>query len=297
MLTVFNIQKFSIHDGNGVRTNIFFKGCPLHCSWCNNPESIDPFPSIMFDERICHQFGDCVTGNGEIIIENNRLVINRESITNPASYNNICASKALFVSGQIKTVQELILEIEKDVPFYNTSDGGVTFTGGEPLAQGPELKDLMIILEKRGINISVETSLHLPWELIEPYVSLVDTFLADLKHVNNEKFSKFTGGNADLVLDNFRKLDQSGRKYVVRVPVIPGFNFTTEELTAIIDFAAQLKNAAEINFIPFHTLAKEKYQMLGRDYPFGNIRNIEKSELVSFVQYAEQKGLIAKILN
>ena len=298
MLTVFNIQRFSIHDGTGVRTNIFFKGCPLHCSWCNNPESIDPAPSIMFDERICHQFGECLTvGKGEIIVENGKLVINRDIITDTGIYNNICPSKALIVSGQQKSISQIIQEIEKDIPFYNMSDGGVTLTGGEPLSQGPELKELIIQLKNRGINVTAETSLHLPWEIIENYVSLIDLFLADLKHLDKDKFFRFTGGDATLVMGNFEKLDSTGSKYIIRVPVIPGFNFSSAELFSIIDFAAQLKNASEINFIPFHTLAKEKYLMLGKEYLFGNHRNIEKTELKPFTEYAEKRGLISKILN
>ena len=298
MLTVFNIQRFSIHDGNGVRTNIFFKGCPLHCSWCNNPESIDPAPSIMFDERICHQFGECLTpGKGEIIVENGKLVINRDIITDTSIYNNICPSKAMIVSGQHKSISQIIQEIEKDIPFYNMSDGGITLTGGEPLSQGPELKDLIIQLKNRGIHVTAETSLHLPWEIIENYVSLIDLFLADLKHLDKDKFFRFTGGDATLVMGNFEKLDSTGSKYIIRVPVIPGFNFSSAELFSIIDFAAGLKNTSEINFIPFHALAKEKYVMLGKEYLFGNQRNIEKTELKPFTEYAEKRGLISKILN
>ena len=298
MLTVFNIQRYSIHDGKGVRTNIFFKGCPLHCSWCNNPESLDPAPSIMFDERICHQFGECFKpGNGEIILENNKLVINRDRISDPAIYNNICPAKAIIVIGQERSILQLLNEIEKDIPFYNMSDGGVTLTGGEPLSQGPELKELVIELKKRGIHVSAETSLHLPWTIIENYINLIDLFLADLKHIDNDKFAKYTGGDANLVMENFKKLDETGNKFIIRLPVIPWFNFSSAELFAIIDFAAGLKNASEINFIPFHTLAKEKYLMLGKDYTFGNHRNIEKAELKPFTEYAEQKGLISKILN
>ena len=141
MLTVFNIQRYSIHDGNGVRTNIFFKGCPLRCLWCNNPESLNFAPSIMFDERICQQFGECLKHNGEIVLENNKLIINRDLITDTTIYDNICPSKALIVSGQEKTILQILEEIEKDIPFYNMSGGGVTLTGGEPLSQGPELKE------------------------------------------------------------------------------------------------------------------------------------------------------------
>jgi pyruvate formate lyase activating enzyme len=252
----------------------------------------------MFDERICHQFAECLkSGNGGISLENDKLVINRDLIPDSTIYNNICPSKAMIVSGQEKSIEQILQEIEKDIPFYKMSGGGVTLTGGEPLSQGPELQDLIIQLKKRSIHVSVETSLHLPWETIENYLDLVDLFLADLKHLDNDKFTRYTGGNASLVTENFKKLDKSGKKFIIRVPVIPQFNFTPAELFEIIDFAAGLKNVLEINFIPFHTLAKEKYLMLGKEYTFGNLRNIEKSELKPFAEHAEQKGLISKILN
>ena len=298
MLTVFNIQRYSLYDGDGVRTNIFFKGCPLHCSWCNNPESIDPVPSIMFDERICQQFGECLKpGNGAVTIKNDKLAIRRELISVPSVFSNICPSKAMIVSGEEKTISQILLEIEKDIPFFNMSGGGVTLTGGEPLAQGPELKELIIQLKDKGIHVSAETSLHLPWEMIAEYSGFIDLFLTDLKHTDNDKFAKYTGGNASLVMDNFKKLDASGCEFIVRVPVIPGFNFSSSELFSIIDFASGLKNSREINFIPFHTLAREKYLMLGKTYTFENQRNIENSELKPFTEYAELKGLISKILN
>ena len=298
MLSVFNIQRFSIHDGTGVRTNIFFKGCPLSCLWCNNPESIDPLPSIMFDERLCHMFGDCISaGNGHIVAKNKMLKIEREKITDFESLRHICPSKALIVTGETKSVSQIIGEIEKDIPFYEMSGGGVTLSGGEPFSQDPDLKELIIELKKRGIHVSVETSLHVPWEIIDNYLDLIDVFLADLKHTDNEKFARYTGGNAVLVLNNFRELDRKGKAFIVRIPVIPHFNFSMPELHAIIDFVAGLKNALEINFIPFHSLAREKYAMLGKEYIFENHRNIEKAELGPYVEYAEKMGLTVKIMN
>jgi pyruvate formate lyase activating enzyme len=298
MLTVFNIQRYSLHDGNGVRTNIFFKGCPLRCQWCNNPEGLEYSPTIMYDERLCHLFGECTKpGNGQIILQNGKLVINRELISEATVYRNICPSKALIVVGQEKSVSQILQEIEKDIPFYNTSDGGVTLTGGEPLSQGSELLDLLFELKKRGINVSVETSLHMVWEVISGYLELIDVILADLKHVDNDKFATFTGGDASLVLDNFKNLDSTGKKFIARIPVIPGFNSSSEELFAIIDFASRLNNVFQVDFIPFHALAKEKYVMVAKEYVFENQNKIEKSELLPFVEYAEQKGLIANIMN
>jgi len=252
----------------------------------------------MFDERICHQFGECLKPvKGGIFYKDNKLIINGHLIPDPSVYANICPSKALIVAGESKSVSQILVEIEKDIPFYDMSGGGVTLTGGEPLAQGPELLDLIAQLRNRGIHISAETSLHLPWEMISNYINLIDVFLTDLKHTDKDKFANYTGGNASLVLENFRKLDETGAKFIVRVPVIPGFNFTRSELFGIIDFAAGLINASEINFVPFHTLAREKYLMLGKEYSYEDHRNVEKSELKIFTEYSEKKGLISKILN
>lgn len=298
MLTVFNIQRYSLHDGNGVRTNIFFKGCPLRCLWCNNPEGLEFSPSIMYNEKLCHRFGECTRViPGHISLNNNKLVINRNLIHDPGVYCDVCPAMALVILGEEKSVAEIIREIEKDMPFFRMSEGGVTLSGGEPFSQGPELKDLIVELNNRGIHVSAETSLHVPWKILENYVNIVDLFLADLKHIDRDKFTKQTGGNATLVIDNFKKLDKAGRKFIVRIPVIPGFNFSDRELKAILDFATGLKNAAEINLIPFHSLAEEKYIMLGSDYKYGNYPNIEKVELLPYVDYAESRGIATKILN
>jgi len=298
LLTVFNIQRFCLHDGGGVRTNIFFKGCPLRCLWCNNPESIDPFPSILFDSRLCLKFGDCIRNSGGLIRpDGDSLVIDRENITCFDALRDICPSKAMTVAGEKMSINSIISEIEKDLPFYEMSGGGVTLSGGEPFAQNGELIELLAELKKRNIHTAVETSLHVPWENIDRCLGLVDVFLADLKHTDPEKFAFFTGGNAGLVIENFRNLDAGGAEFAVRVPVIPDFNFSEPELRSIIDFASGLKNSGEIHFIPFHSLAKEKYLFLGKDYVFGSARNVEKSELAPYVQYAELKGLTAKIMN
>ncbi len=270
----------------------------MRCQWCNNPEGLEYSPTIMYDERICHRFGDCISaGNGQITLENGKPAINRARISDATVFRNICPSKALIVAGEEKSVLDILLEIEKDIPFYSMSKGGVTLTGGEPLSQGAELLDLIIELKKRRIHVSVETSLHLAWEVIADYTDLIDVFLADLKHINVDKFTRFTGGDATLVMNNFLKLDMTERKFIVRVPVIPLFNYSSSELFSIIDFASGLKNAFEIDFIPYHSLAREKYLLAGKEYLFENQSYIEKDELGSFVKYAEQKGLIAKIMN
>jgi pyruvate formate lyase activating enzyme len=298
MLSIFNIQRYSLQDGEGIRTNIFFKGCTLRCQWCNNPEGLDPEPSVMFDERLCKKFGDCIkAAGGRIKTMNDTLVIEREKIMDAVKLRDICPVKALTVVGEKMTIQRIITEIEKDRPFYLMSSGGVTITGGEPFFQGPELKDLLRELKKMNINISAETSLHVPWKAVGNLAEYVDVFLPDLKHIDPEKFMKYTGGDARLVLDNFRRLNDTRKKFFVRVPVIPEFNYSESELHAIIDFASELRNARGIHFIPYHSLGKEKYLMLGKEYNFDYHGKIEKSSLKQYVDYAFKKGLEATILN
>jgi pyruvate formate lyase activating enzyme len=251
----------------------------------------------MFDERLCRAFGDCIrAGEGYIISHKGKLFIDRNNFTDFSRLREACPSKAISVCGKVMSINEILSEVEKDIPFYGVSSGGVTITGGEPFAQNKLLVDLLKEIKKRGIHISAETSLNVPWGNIERCLEFVDVFLADLKHLDAIKLANFTGGNAGLILDNFRNLDTVGKSIIVRVPVIPDFNFSENELHGIIDFAADLKNTAEIDFIPFHSLAREKYIMLGREYPFADRRNVDKQDLLPFIKYAEEKGLKAKIL-
>jgi len=290
-IMIFNIQRFSIHDGEGVRTNIFFKGCPLRCMWCSNPESQSFSPEILFDERKCKGFGDCTkTGDGVFTIMNDHLVINRKVLVDPILYHKLCPSKALMVTGEKKSIDDLLEEINKDLDFYRQSDGGITLTGGEPFAQDEWLLDLVRELKNKGIHISAETCLHIPWEKIERYLCYIDEFLIDLKHIDAQKYKKFTGGNVQLVLDNLSLIDDLGNEYILRIPVIPTFNHTLIEMKNIINYAGRLKHSKKIDFIPYHTLGKLKYKMLGKSYPFNDIKSVQEEELRPYIKYANDKG-------
>jgi len=298
MLNIFNIQRFSLHDGEGIRTNIFFKGCPLNCQWCSNPEGIDPEPSLMFDERLCMKFGDCtMTGDGVFTAVNGTIAVKRDQHMVTSLYRNICPSRAITIAGEEISVEKLLSEIEKDIPFYRNNEGGITLSGGEPFLQnGNDLELLLSGLKHRGINVAAETSLHIPWEKIKPFTGYIDVFLADLKHTDRVKFREYTGGDIRLVTDNFRKLDKSVKKIVVRVPVVPQFNLSLAELKDIIDFSDSLDNVSEIDFILYHSLAKEKYKMLGKDYMFSRYENVNVKEVLPVARYAEAKGLNVKII-
>jgi pyruvate formate lyase activating enzyme len=293
---IFNIQRFSTHDGSGIRTIIFYKGCPLRCQWCSNPESQSSGPDILFDRRICKHFGDCMKVTGHAVtLYHNEIQLNRSAVSDPEIFRNACLSKAMTVVGEDKSAEELLAEIEKDLPFYRQSRGGVTLSGGEPLSQGQEVVTLLQKLQKRGINVSVETCLHVTWNKVERCLGLVGTYLVDLKHTDKEKFRQYTGGDSDLVMENLRKLAATRSNIIIRIPVIPGFNHTDHEMKLIIDFAASLDHVAEIHFIPYHNLGTEKYNMLGMEYAFGNKKPVDPAELTGYTNYALRKGIKTQI--
>jgi pyruvate formate lyase activating enzyme len=292
---IFNIQRFSTHDGQGIRTMVFFKGCPLRCRWCCNPESQSFQPELLYDARRCRNFGDCLKPVDSIVTTApSGIRINRSLASDLTGYRDVCASKALTVSGEEKSTGEMMEAIEKDTPFYSNG-GGVTLSGGEPLSQDDHLVDLLTALKKKKLDVAVETSLHVAWEKIERCIGLVDTFLADLKHIDPEKFTGFTGGQAGLVMDNLRKLAAYQVHLIIRIPVIPTFNHTLAEMKRIIDFAATLGYVREIHFLPFHNLGAEKYTMLGMENPFTGHQHVEAAALNDYADYAASLGFITKI--
>jgi len=293
---IFNIQRYSTHDGDGIRTLIFYKGCPLQCQWCSNPESQSFGQSILYDSKVCKNFGDCILTEPKAISQagRNALEIKRDLITEPERLRDVCASKALTISGDKLSVDELMAEVEKDLPFYR-EDGGVTLSGGEPLAQGSDLLLLLQRLHERRISTNMETSLHVKWALVERTIGLVRTFLVDLKHTDPHKFRHFIKGDASLVMENLEKLAYFGAHVVVRIPVIPGFNHSEAEIQTMVDFVSTIKGIKEIHFLPYHTFGVEKYRMLGMEYLFNNTVQIGEEELLPYVQYAQSQGFKTKI--
>jgi pyruvate formate lyase activating enzyme len=250
----------------------------------------------MYDQRLCKNFNDCVKkGKPDISVNNGSIEINRSGIKNLEKLKDVCVSKAMTVVGMELDASEIMDEIEKDLPFYQKSGGGVTFSGGEPLSQNGPLTQLMNQIKKKRIHISIETSLHVTWNQIERCLGIVDCFLVDLKHVDEEKFMQYTDGDLHLVLDNLQKLDDRNENIIVRIPVIPGFNHSKKEMIQIIDYAKSLKSAREIHFIPYHTLGTEKYRMLGMAYPYHELKSVSESEITPYLEYAKTKGLKTKI--
>ena len=293
---IFNIQRFSTHDGKGIRTLIFFKGCPLRCSWCSNPESQAFGYDIFFDPRKCIACLDCVkrSEHGEFYACDDKIEIQREKMTDPLRFKDLCPTKAITIAGEEKSVEEILEEISKDLPFYRKSGGGVTLSGGEPFAQAEFIHELLSALKALDIHVAVESCLHVSWENIQRNLDLIDLFLLDLKHHDAEIFRKYTGGDLGLIIENLKKLDRNDAEIVLRIPVIPDFNHTEAAIQGILDIAASLEHVKEVHFLLYHALGSAKYQLLGQHYELPT-SSLNEEDVQTYLDWARQRGLIAQI--
>ncbi len=289
---VFNIQKFSIHDGPGIRTTVFMKGCPLRCWWCSNPESIHPKPEIITKFDVCHNCGRCteVCQKGAIsLIKETRSNIkqkplrslNRKQCNVCLSRVEVCPSGALCATGKYYSVNELLTIIQDDLPFYKTSGGGITISGGEPLYQPEFTLALLKSARKIGIQTALDTSGFADPKIIDSVLPYVNLFLYDIKHLDSTLHRQYTGVDNILILNNLYRINGKVEIYL-RVPLIPGLNDGESHLEEIVDFAGGLK-IAKLFFIPCHRWGVGKYAGLGRKYQLPDVETIssEKIECIS----------------
>lgn len=265
----FNIQRFSTHDGDGIRSILFLKGCSLACPWCQNPESRSEKYSLLYDPRSC--LSDChlcekacsKIQRTEDGIDIERAKLTQEDIQN---LQGICPTQALDVCGQAIQTEHLLDTLLKDKPFYDQSQGGVTFSGGEPLMQSEVVADLAQKLHQHDVSTAIETCMHVPWKNVEQVLPHIDCWLTDLKHTDEHKFQDWAKGSLKRIKSNFQKLAPHAKRIVIRVPVVPDFNDTDEELQNIIDFAASLESCHEVHLLPYHTFGMNKYKLLDMPY-------------------------------
>lgn len=294
---IFNIQLYSTHDGPGIRTVVFLKGCSLGCRWCQNPESRARSEDLLYDPRLCLAGCELCQQAAPAVITRtlDGLIIHRQNVNDShiAALRDCCPTTALTVCGEEKSVEEIMATVLRDKPFYDRSGGGITLSGGEPFMNPTLAQALFEASHQAGIHTAVETCLHVPWKYIEPSLPFVDLFLADLKHVDEAVFRQWTDGSARRVLDNLQRLAQAGKNMIIRVPLIQGFNASEADITAITDFAADRLRVSEIHFLPYHTLGMNKYQLLSQPYTAPD-KPLDAPELLAFAQdYARSKGLTA----
>ncbi|MEQ2466057.1 glycyl-radical enzyme activating protein [Niallia hominis] len=264
---IFDIQRFSVHDGPGIRTIIFFKGCPLNCTWCCNPESQNYNKQLMLVRDNCIDCRRCETVCPyDAISFNPTIEIDRNKCVNCGACSEVCFSEALTMVGRKMTISELIEELKKDAVHYRKSNGGITLSGGEALAQPEAAKELLKASQEQGWHTAIESTGYATEKVLRSILPHLDLFLLDIKHINSIKHRKYVGKSNELILKSAKIIaEYPGTELAIRVPVVPGFNDHPEEIAEIALIAKELR-ATKLYLLPYHPYGANKYGNLGRQY-------------------------------
>ena len=295
---IFDIKRYAIHDGSGIRTTVFMKGCPLKCWWCHNPEGISSSKDLIYFEYKCIRCKTCVhvCPVSAIAFEGEKQVINRAACIKCGACADSCPTGALKLVGYEITVEELMKEIEKDIILYDHSGGGVTFSGGEPLFQPLFLKEALKECKKRDIHTALDTSGYASPEVFESLMDHVDLFLYDLKLLDDKEHQKYTGVSNKIIKKNLITLVKKGRgkDTIIRFPVIPGITDTKKNINMLLNFVSYLKEINEIDILPFHDVS-EKYSRLGKKYKMKIYTAPSEEKLKYIKEKLEENGFYVKI--
>jgi pyruvate formate lyase activating enzyme len=295
---VTNIQGYSIHDGPGIRTVVFLKGCGLECRWCSNPECISPHPEVGFIKTLCTKCGKCaeVCPEGALVYEEGNLPrIDRKRCTGCGRCSAVCSYQALLLYGRPMNADEVFDAVKRDKMFYQASGGGVTISGGEPLLQPQFVYDLFEKCRRAGIETCMETSGYSDGSALRQALPYTDYVLFDLKHLNSEKHRRYTGKPNSRILSNAKIVAASGVETLFRMPLIPGANDDLPNIKETAEFLHGLGNNARIELMPYHRLGKGKYEALGRRYPLPGLLPPEPGHLESIKKAFEDNGTICMI--
>ena len=291
---IVRIQRFSIQDGPGIRTTVFLKGCPLRCLWCSNPESLNSFIDLEYDRARCvAQCYECVSacGNGAIAREEEYITINREKCIWCGKCTEVCYRGALTLVGGKMHVEQVVDEIEKDMPFYEKSGGGVTLSGGEPLYQPEFAKQIAKECKQKNISTALDTSGYVDWKILEDVLKYIDLVLYDIKHLNAEEHKKYTGVTNHLILENAKRVSKDGIPLILRIPVIPGVNDTPKNLRELAEFANSLPRLSGVHLLPYHRIGASKYPALDREYPMADLQQPTKEYMLKIRELLESFGI------
>lgn len=275
---IFNIQRYAIHDGPGIRTTVFLKGCPLRCFWCQNPESQRKPPEIFLNKDNCTLCGLCVTAcpEGASSLEERSATIDRAKCQGCGKCTEICPNEARRLVGKEVTVAEVMQEVLRDKKFYENSGGGITLSGGEPMAQLEFTLALLKTSKKEGLHTAIETCGLAPWSSLKKVLVYTDLVLYDLKHIDPAKHHEATGAPNELILENARRITRI-KPMRIRVPLIPEFNDSLESIQATARFVRSELNNAPIDLLPYNKLGESKYSRLERE----TVRlEVQKEEVV-----------------
>jgi len=284
---IFAIKPFEIHDGDGIRTTVFFKGCPLRCKWCHNPESFSFEKEILFNGDLCVSCGACTSLCNANIMQNDKHIFMRDNCILCGRCEEICPKKAFEISGKEMSPEQIANEVLRDELFMKKSGGGVTFSGGEPLMQADLCVQIARILKTHNINIAVDTSGFVKRESIDKIIPYTDTFLFDIKAIDEDVHIACTGVSNKLILDNIKYVDSLGIKMEIRYPLIPTMNDNQAE--KIAHFVKELKNVKCLRVLPYHNYAETKYSCL--DLSFVDFPVPTTNDVISVVDKMKQLGV------
>lgn len=288
---VFDIQRYSIHDGPGIRTIVFLKGCPLSCRWCCNPESQNPEPVLMYQSSKCVRCGKCVDTCGvKALSFDNPDFVDRDRCVGCGKCADVCPTGALTIKGRKMTLWEVMKELRKDANHYRRSGGGITLSGGEPLVQSKFAKELLKACHEQGWNTAMETTGYADPSVIQDVIPEVDHVLLDIKAMDPRVHEANTGVHNRRILENALRI-ASLTHTVVRVPVVPGVNDDEQTIHAIGEFAKLMPGVDTVHLLPYHTLGENKYALLNREYPMGDAKAIPKEDMGPLVKVIEDLGL------
>lgn len=295
MLTgiVFDIKKFSIHDGPGIRTTVFLKGCPLRCWWCHNPEGQTHGPELILRPERCIGCRACVEVcvPGAIAYDGHKVTTDRACCSRCGACAEVCYTEAREMVGREMTVAEVMDEIRRDAPFYDASEGGVTLSGGEPLSQPDFLRGLLAACHRSGLHTCLDTCGFGPWTVLDEIRGDVDLFLYDVKLVNEAHHREVTGVSNERILANLRGLSERGERTILRVPLIPGINDDEANVHAIGTLAVGLPALEAIELLPYHKIGRDKYERLGKRCPMPEVAPPRSERVEAVRDHLQSLGL------
>ncbi len=291
--TVFAIKKYAIHDGPNIRLTVFFKGCPLTCWWCHNPEGLERELSVLWVKDKCIGCGECLTAcpTGSLKMVGTGILRDTETCEQCRHCVSVCPALAHQAVGWEASVEEILSEIEKDIPFYDESAGGVTFSGGEPLMQPDFLLALLRECGRLGIHRVVDTSAFARTELLLQVAEQCELFLIDIKHMDPEKHRLYTGVSNDLILKNIKTLAKNSIPFRIRIPLIDGINSDEENLRMSGAFLAGLPCPPSVDLLPYHNIAESKYRKMNREYPAIRFQPVAREKIAACATLLANQGL------